>query len=226
METNNEIEVVLESANGPKIVYAQDADGDEVDAAAPEGWRVDWETTPADCGVGRKASPLCRVVTSFTLTMLDGSGVTQTIQAADLVAARVAAREWVEGGDYHSGEDGESTIWEDVRIEWIDEDGDECEDEVRNIAIDPPTPKCLRGKEHDWQTPHEIVGGLKENPGVWGSGGGVKGTYVCLHCGCGKHWDSWAQRRDNGEQWLASVSYVRGEYAEQLESLASNECES
>lgn len=60
MATNNEITVELESANGPKIVYPKGTDGDEVDHAAPFGWRVDWETTPADAGLGRKASPLTR----------------------------------------------------------------------------------------------------------------------------------------------------------------------
>lgn len=56
--TNNEIEVVLDSANGPKVTYPKSADADDVEAAVPQGWEVDWETTPADVRGGRKASPL------------------------------------------------------------------------------------------------------------------------------------------------------------------------
>lgn len=162
-----------------------------------------------------------QALTKYTMTMLDGSGVTQVVECASLAEAREAAGDWAREGDYPVGPDGEQdrTVWEDVRIEWIDEDGDECEDVVRNIAIDPPEPKCVRGKEHDWQRPYSIVGGLKENPGVWGSGGGVKGVEVCVHCGCAKHWDSWAQRPDNGVQGLDSVRYVRREFIDQIKAL-------
>lgn len=38
--------------------------------------------------------------------------------------------------------------------------------------------------EHDWQSPHELVGGCEENPGVWGMGGvRIQTVEVCSHCG-------------------------------------------
>lgn len=143
----------------------------------------------------------------YVLTMRDTSGVSMTIKADSIEEAKQAARDWAREGDYFSGEVGESTIWVDVGIEWTDEDGDECEDEVRNISVDPDAPSCEAGKEHDWQSPYDLLGGLKENPGVWGHGGGVICREVCSHCGVYRVTDSWAQRPDNGVQGLDSVKY-------------------
>jgi hypothetical protein len=61
MDTESEIEIELNSANGPKVVYPASASVEEIEAAVPGGWRVDWETTPADVLGGRKASPLAQV---------------------------------------------------------------------------------------------------------------------------------------------------------------------
>ena len=37
---------------------------------------------------------------------------------------------------------------------------------------------------HDWQRPYRLVGGLKDNPGVWSTGGtGIECTTVCARCG-------------------------------------------
>lgn len=56
-----EVDVEMESAVGPRIIYPAKCDGDLVDSHAPEGWEVDWQTTPADCGIGCKPSPLRRL---------------------------------------------------------------------------------------------------------------------------------------------------------------------
>lgn len=46
-------------------------------------------------------------------------------------------------------------------------------------------PPCDYGyQRHRWRAPYSIVGGIKENPGVWGKGAGVSMTEVCEHCGC------------------------------------------
>lgn len=40
---------------------------------------------------------------------------------------------------------------------------------------------------HKWNRPHALVGGLKENPGVFGdSGGGISVHEVCV-CGASRH---------------------------------------
>jgi hypothetical protein len=76
------------------------------------------------------------------------------------------------------------------------------------VAIDPEEPDCAEGREHDWRAPYSVLGGLKENPGVQGhGGGGVICKTVCAYCGAYKVEDSWAQRPDNGEQGLHSTSY-------------------
>lgn len=68
--------------------------------------------------------------------------------------------------------------------------GDEIEDadyvEVE-CGEDPTPPDCDDNKEHDWCSPYEVVGGLKENPGVWSKGGTTfVFKKVCSRCGCVK----------------------------------------
>jgi hypothetical protein len=141
------------------------------------------------------------------------SGVEIEIQAADLRAAKEQAREWARDG-YDAVE---ATIWVDVEVHAtaIDDDGDECWTHESTVtqSIDPPAPACRRaGEEHDWQSPHALVGGLEENPGVHGHDGGVVITEACLRCGCRRRTDTWAQRHDTGQQGLTSISYDPGYY--------------
>ena len=82
--------------------------------------------------------------------------------------------------------------------------------------IEPKVPECVDGQEHDWASPHEIVGGIEENPGVWGHGGGIISHSVCLRCGCGRKVDTWAQDPTDGQQGLTSTSYEAGEYSAEL----------
>lgn len=138
--------------------------------------------------------------------------VKNEIEAIDLDSAREVAREWARGGDYNLDEDS-ATIWVDTFIE--DEDGDRIE--TVTIAIDPPAPRCEdRTRNHKWAAPFEIVGGISENPGVWGHGGGVLIEEVCTRCGCGRTIDTWATRMDNGEQGLTSTRYEAGRYTDRL----------
>lgn len=131
----------------------------------------------------------------------------------DVASARKAAQQYVDDGDYGQ-EQVDSTAWVDVAV-WrvgvaLDKDGDvypgEIDDSRRwhTIAIDPEEPECV-ADEHDWHSPHSVVGGIAENPGVWGHGGGVIVKEVCAHCGVYRIRDTWAQRPDTGEQGLESV---------------------
>ena len=44
-------------------------------------------------------------------------------------------------------------------------------------------PSCVAA-EHDWCSPHAVVGGIDSNPGVWSTGGTTIVTLtVCRHCG-------------------------------------------
>lgn len=78
------------------------------------------------------------------------------------------------------------------------------------VPIYPGEPPCESGAEHDWQAPYEIVGGNRENPGVWLHGGGVIIHELCVRCGCGRVEDTWAQG-PHGEGYQ-SVRYEPGAY--------------
>jgi len=75
------------------------------------------------------------------------------------------------------------------------------------VALEPDEPDCADGADHDWRSPLSVVGGIAENPGVWGHGGGVIIREVCSRCGAYRVTDTWAQDRETGEQGLRSVRY-------------------
>ncbi len=109
--------------------------------------------------------------------------------------------------------DCEGTVWIDVRVR-CEETGESDSD---SVTLEPDAPYCADDHEHDWCSPHALVGGLEENPGVHGHGGGVIITEVCRHCGCKRVTDTWAQNPVTGEQGLRSVSYEEEAYtAEEL----------
>lgn len=146
-----------------------------------------------------------------TYVLRDGDGSEEHIEAVDMASARLAARTWVEGGDW--GEP-ESTIW--IRVSIACSSGDE---ESISIAVDPKEPRCDGDGEHDWQAPHALVGGSRENPGVHGHGGGVIITEVCLHCGCERVRATWSQDTSTGEEGLESVAYEPRRYEDEVRAM-------
>jgi hypothetical protein len=117
--------------------------------------------------------------------------------------AQAAAQEYVVGGDWG---DGGGTAFVDVYVQEIDEDGEEIgARECITVTVDPEEPDCADGEDHDWQSPYEVLGGLVENPGVWGKGGGVIIREVCAHCGTYKVTDTWADH--GGQQGFTDVRY-------------------
>jgi hypothetical protein len=133
-------------------------------------------------------------------------------------SAHEAAQSYVDDGTWG---DTSETQWISVRVwrEGIDEDGDiVCVDEESSkVTIEAEEPECTGGEEHDWRSPYSIVGGIEENPGVWGHGGGIMIQEVCMICGCGKTTDTWAQDPSDGQQGLDSVSYEPGKYTGEIE---------
>lgn len=122
--------------------------------------------------------------------------------------AREAAQEYVDEGDY--GQDrATETTWVDVRCTPVRSDGEPeyDETEIVSVAIHPVEPACVDGHEHEWCAPHEVVGGVVENPGVWGHGGGVICKRVCRHCGTYIITDTWPSHPRVGRQDLESVRY-------------------
>jgi hypothetical protein len=132
----------------------------------------------------------------------------ETIEADSAEEALKIACDNVDRASYSEAE---GTIWVDVRVTCA-ETGEE---ENGTVQLDEEEPCCTES-EHDWQSPYELLGGCKENPGVWGHGGGVIIHEVCMHCGCERVTDTWAQRPDTGEQGLESVSYDPGKYSDEV----------
>lgn len=60
---------------------------------------------------------------------------------------------------------------------------------------------------HDWRAPHSLVGGLRDNPGVWATGGtATSSKTVCARCGCYRiEVDAGSQRNDGEPE--ATVEY-------------------
>ena len=136
--------------------------------------------------------------------------------------SRKAAQEYVDGGDWNMDSESE-TSWITVYTTEIDEDGEEIGENQHTITLDPPEPDCESGHDHDWQSPYELVGGIKENPGVWGKGGGIVAEEVCVICGCARHTDTWAQNPETGEQGLTSIRYEPGKYASEVITIRARE---
>lgn len=53
-----EIETNMDTPNGPIVEYGPDDEIEDVEAAIPAGWRVDWETAAYKLSTGRRRSPL------------------------------------------------------------------------------------------------------------------------------------------------------------------------
>lgn len=160
---------------------------------------------------------------TYSAVIDGGNGGTREIEAESLREALDQAAAWARDGDWPIDD---RTIWVRVEVTATEADEDDyTESGSIRVAIDPEEPECDGGTEHDWQSPVEIVGGIAENPGVWGHGGGVTITECCMHCGCARMTDTWAQDPETGEQGLESVSYEPGRYADEIPRRAERDLE-
>lgn len=77
--------------------------------------------------------------------------------------------------------------------------------EIAPSCDDPEHDTC------DWIATHAIEGGLEENPGVWGHGGGVKMYTHCSHCDCNRTRmvNTWDTNPCDGSQGHETISYGR-----------------
>ena len=98
----------------------------------------------------------------------------------------------------------QNTYWVEVLVRDL---SNPEHDELREtVPVYPTEPDCTES-DHCWEAPYSVVGGLKENPGVFGHGGGVTISEVCSFCGTYREQDTWAQNPYTGEQGLDSVCY-------------------
>jgi hypothetical protein len=139
----------------------------------------------------------------------EDSGASEIIEADDLESAVEAAKEWASEGSY------DERVMVSVYVQGIDDDGedtDEYESAEVEAGPEPEAPECADGEEHEWESPHEIVGGLKENPGVWSKGGTTMTFHsVCCHCGAHKHETSYGSQRNPGQ--VDTVTYEKADEA-------------
>jgi hypothetical protein len=155
----------------------------------------------------------------------DAQGVAETFQAKDDAAAKTFAAAWISEGEYGEIEESfrvHATLYvsatEDLSDLRIGEHHWAVVGEV-SWTFHPREPVCPSGG-HDYRAPYEIVGGLKENPGVWGGdNGGLFVLEVCMHCGCSKSERTRASDGQGGH--MTSVTYSKGEYADEVQRLRS-----
>ena len=89
------------------------------------------------------------------------------------------------------------------------------------VECHPDAPDCIDCRdEHEFVSTHEVEGGLVENPGVWGNGGGVIIHEHCKYCKVTLHKDTWATNPENGTQGHTSISYGEGEHSTEGDRLS------
>ena len=132
----------------------------------------------------------------------DDQGPEVLIEAS---SADEAAQEYVDQGDYGQDRAAETT-WVDVRCTPARGAAEDVPVTV-TVTLDPVPPACTVGHVHDWCAPYEVVGGIAENPGVWGHGGGVVCRRVCRHCGAYKVTDTSPQHPAAEVLGLVSTRY-------------------
>ena len=79
-----------------------------------------------------------------------------------------------------------------ITVAELDDDGEEIDSASATVTIGPAVPKCVAG-DHAWAAPHDLLGGLRDNPGVAGKAGGVTIDEICSLCGLQRRIDTWDQ---------------------------------
>ncbi len=147
---------------------------------------------------------------------ISNEGVSEVIEAEDNSAAESIATDWIKDGSW------DGKFMADVTIQEIDKQGDDTGDSWGisvEVGEDPEPPDCREDYDHEWVSPVEVVGGMKENPGVWSTGGTTFVTkQVCRHCGVYRKRTDYGSQRNPGQcdtvEYIdpdeASLEYVLG----------------
>jgi hypothetical protein len=140
----------------------------------------------------------------YTYAVSVGGVVFAHVEASNLASAIEDARDEVDRSRYDTSA---GPVWVDFQIVNQDDQDDRGE---FTIGLDQDEPVCS-AEAHDWQSPYEVLGGLREDPGVQADGGGfVARRCCCAHCGA---YYIFAQRRDTGEEGLYEVRYQAADEA-------------
>lgn len=107
-----------------------------------------------------------------------------------------AVEAWLTGGDWDTSEGPLYLVAYAVSLDVVTGEAVEHTRVCGEATIEQPEPDCLDGVGHDWCAPHSVVGGLRENPGVYGAGAGITSRRVCARCGAYSVYES--ARQDSG----------------------------
>lgn len=167
--------VQIEETNSGALVsrYENEAAFEACEPSATEEFRTAAEVLES---LGTVPDEVRAVLRSYTVG--DGVGGDQEYEADNIAEALENAADWASDGDWGTGRSY-------LRVSATDWAG-YCESTEVVVGEEPKAPVCEHSEdgEHDWQSPYEIVGGIRENPGVWS----VRGTQmrfmeVCAGCG-------------------------------------------
>jgi len=119
-----------------------------------------------------------------------------------------AAQEYVDDGDWNCERPTwiHVSTWDRYTLGDVTLD-DESSRQRHSVELAQEEPECTHDDEHDWRSPHSVLGGCESNPGVWGNGGGVIIREICRHCGCLRTTDTWATDPQDGTQGHRTVTY-------------------
>ena len=159
----------------------------------------------------------------ITYIFTDTAGGQKTIQADFDRDAIERAKEWVAEGDFG---DVNETLWASARVReacplcWgVGKHADDCKrsnegllDRVVRAAVEPLAPPCSGKEGHEWSSDFIV-------PSVRAHGGGIILTECCMHCGCARITDTWAQDLSTGKEGLRSTRYEPGRFIAALRAL-------
>lgn len=165
------------------------------------GWQVvDSDGEPvAEDSPDRESTTLYLLDSDSPWVADDGNAEVATTADTNLEAAQ----EYVSDGDWG---DGKCSVRVHVWKYALDINGEQervAEDSFDvDAGSDPEAPgECgTDDDDHDWETPLELVGGCRENPGVFSIGGTTfRATSVCASCGTYRISTSRGEQRNPGE---------------------------
>lgn len=115
-------------------------------------------------------------MSTYNIRSEDGCEI--AVGAESLTEAIEATREWIRDGDW-----GKDPAYVQAWVSEKDSD-EETYVEVLVNKDGPGPPDCVDGHEHAWRTSYELVGGSRENPGIWSmQGTQIMARSVCARCG-------------------------------------------
>lgn len=118
-------------------------------------------------------------------TVRDDAGSEDEFDAESEDEAKELAEDWVRDGEWGTA----------GAVVLVDATSDEDDSFVLTVEVEPDENAIdehdrehqASGHTHRWESPHDVVGGCTENPGVWALGGVHYGFLEVCRCGAHRH---------------------------------------